>query len=169
MNVFRHTVRTNGWQSLFAGNLAACLRCFPFGACVCISYGRILSLFPADSQLDIYEPLWRGIAGAGAGSFATILTYPLDLVRARLAVYNATATSSGKRPNIIGMFRSIIENEGGKKSLFKGLIPSLLAVAPFVAVQQATYDCQKIAAFSAGMEPSIPLFLTYGSLAGVAA
>jgi hypothetical protein len=56
-------------------------------------------------------------------------------VRASLALYNATAASSGKRPNIIGMFYLIIKNEGDKKSLFKRLIPYLLAVAPFVAVQ----------------------------------
>ena len=67
------------------------------------------------------------IAGASAGSIATIGTYPLDLVRARMAVDSSRG--------FLDTFKSILTNEGGFKSLYKGIKPSLWAVAPFVAIQ----------------------------------
>merc|ERR1711933_82916 len=86
----RLLVRQGGMRSLFAGNFASCLRVLPFGGIVCISYGRILSFLPADNELDACEPVWRAVAGASAGCLATVFTYPLDLVRARLVVHAST-------------------------------------------------------------------------------
>lgn len=162
----REGVRTHGLRTLFAGNLACCLRVFPFGGLICILYGRILAFLPADSQLDAYEPLWRMAAGAGAGAIATVLTYPLDLVRARLAVHDTANCGSG--PGVLGTMRTIVMKEG-PSALFRGIRPSLVAVAPFVAIQQASYDTIKQAAFAMGMQPSVALFLGCGSLAGATA
>ena len=108
------------------GLLSTCLRVFPFGGIVCITYGNILKLLPADGELDWKEPIWRMIAGAAAGCIATLCTYPLDLVRARLAV--------NSHSDFMGTFKSIIQNEGGIAGLYKGIRPSLWAVAPFVAI-----------------------------------
>ena len=98
------------------------------------------------------------IAGAGAGSIATAFTYPLDLVRARMAVDNKARFAS--------TFRKIMQNEGGVAGLFKGIRPSLWAVAPFCAVQQASYDTLKFSAFNRDYQPSIPMFLFCGAMAG---
>ena len=99
-SAFNNQVRVNGFRSLFAGNWACCLRVFPFSGIVCIMYGRILSLFPADDKLDWKEPIWRGISAGGAAITATLFTYPLDLVRAKLAVHDAS--KSGKLPSVRG-------------------------------------------------------------------
>lgn len=98
------------------------------------------------------------IAGAGAGGIATLLTYPLDLVRARMAVDDKARFAS--------TFSKIIQNEGGFAGLFKGIRPTLWAVAPFCAVQQASYDVLKFKAFELNYDPSIPMFLFCGALAG---
>ena len=50
--------------------------------------------------------------------------------------------------------------------LYRGIGPTLLAIAPFMAVQQSCYDVLKQKAISHNLEPSAPLFFTCGSLAG---
>lgn len=72
------------------------------------------------------------------------MTYPLDLVRARLA-YNVVMTSSSvsanggsgvaalqlSRPTIAHTLVSVFRNEGGLAGLYKGLTPTLLAMVPY--------------------------------------
>ena len=53
--------------------------------------------------------------------------------------------------------------------LYKGFGPTALSIAPFVAIQQITYDLLKFKAETLSLEPSVPLFIGCGSLAGVAA
>jgi hypothetical protein len=60
--------------------------------------------------------------------------------------------------------------EGGVAALYKGLYPTLLACAPFLAVQQAVYDVTKNILISSGVvQPSAPLFIACGAFAGAAA
>ena len=53
--------------------------------------------------------------------------------------------------------------------LYKGFGPTLMAIAPFVAIQQVTYDLLKYKAGAMHMEPTVMLFLVCGSIAGVLA
>ena len=53
--------------------------------------------------------------------------------------------------------------------LYKGFGPTLMAIAPFVAIQQISYDLLKYKAGSMQMEPSVMLFLGCGSIAGATA
>lgn len=50
--------------------------------------------------------------------------------------------------------------------LYRGIGPTLLAIAPFMAVQQSSYDVLKQQAIEHSLEPSATLFFTCGSLAG---
>ena len=42
--------------------------------------------FPLDDSSSPYNAVWRMGAGAFAGMFATLLTHPMDVVRAKLTV-----------------------------------------------------------------------------------
>ena len=53
--------------------------------------------------------------------------------------------------------------------LYRGIGPTLLAIAPFMAVQQASYDVLKHQAMMNGAQPSAMLFLISGSIAGATA
>ena len=53
--------------------------------------------------------------------------------------------------------------------LYKGFGPTLVAIAPFVAIQQITYDLLKYKAGGMNIEPSVMLFLGCGSIAGATA
>lgn len=53
--------------------------------------------------------------------------------------------------------------------LYRGLGPTLLAIAPFMAVQQSSYDILKEQAIRKNFEPSATLFFACGSAAGAMA
>lgn len=53
--------------------------------------------------------------------------------------------------------------------LYRGIGPTLLAIAPFMAVQQASYDVLKQQALLYQFQPSPTLFFACGSVAGAAA
>lgn len=158
--------REGGVRSLFAGNGANCLRVFPHAGVACLSYATLVKWLPADSQLDRYEFMWRAFAGGGAGLAATLSTYPLDLLRTRMALRSAEQVQYS---SILGGLRHVYSQEGWR-GLYRGVRPTLYAVAPFVAIQQATYDVLKQSLMDYGnVKASVPFFLSCGAVAGLAA
>ena len=100
-----------------------------------------------------------------------MITYPLDTVRARLTVQANTHNSQGapQYKGIVDGFRRILHVEG-TGGFYKGLGPTLFAVAPFVALQQATYDVVKqVTIETFNMKPSVPLFMSCGATAAIVA
>jgi hypothetical protein len=67
-----------------------------------------------------------------------------------------------------GLFHGLKEVASNEKlrGLYRGIGPTLLAIAPFMAVQQASYDVLKQQATKLQLEPSAPLFFVCGSVAG---
>ena len=98
------------------------LRVFPTGALTCTTYLNLLALTPAwpaspgyaehDPALD---PLYRGGCGAAAAVVANTTTYPLDIVRARVALQGCSAADA---------FKQVVAGDGGAapgyRNLFKG-------------------------------------------------
>ncbi|TKY65846.1 Thylakoid ADP,ATP carrier protein [Spatholobus suberectus] len=86
---------------------------------------------------EIYKKIFRGqngelsvvgrlAAGAFAGMTSTFITYPLDVLRLRLAVEPGCRTMSEVA---LSMLR-----EEGFASFYSGLGPSLIAIAPYIAM-----------------------------------
>ena len=166
----RRTLKTGGVRGLFAGNAANCLRVFPMASIVTYTYLNGLTYTPADNELDPMEPVYRGSVAAFAGCMGQACTYPIDVVRARLTVSaaGAGASSSGAGAGVLGTAKDILR-ESGVKGLYRGLVPTLLAVGPFLACQMATADALKSVAFEKGVEVSTPLMLCIAGSAGIAA
>ena len=97
------------------------------------------------------EPVYRAAAGGVAGTIGTLATYPIDVVRARLTVDGPKYGGS-----ISAVARSIVATDG-YAGLYRGLTPTLCAVAPFLGIQQACYDSVKRLSLDAGLTPSVPL------------
>ena len=53
--------------------------------------------------------------------------------------------------------------------LYRGMGPTLLAVAPFLAFQQSVYDIMKFTALANDVPAGLPLYLGCGATAGAAA
>jgi solute carrier family 25 (mitochondrial phosphate transporter), member 23/24/25/41 len=156
-------VSKEGIYGLWAGNFTNCLRVFPFAGLSCVFYSRFVKYLPCDNELDPMEPVWRAIAGGMAGICASTITYPLDIIRARQTV--AGNNSAG----ILRTANQIMAKEG-IRALYRGLQPTLFAVAPFIGLQQASYDLYKQLFIDSGyFKPSLGLFLGCGAVAGLTA
>jgi solute carrier family 25 phosphate transporter 23/24/25/41 len=64
-------------------------------------------------------------------------TYPLDIVRTRLSVQSASFKELGaargeKLPGMFGLMVSMYKTEGGWIALYRGIVPTIMGVAPYV-------------------------------------
>lgn len=83
------------------------------------------------------DPISRLVCGGIAGITSVFLTYPLDIVRTRLSIQTASFAELGKRPDKLpGMWetmRSMYKSEGGTSALYRGILPTVAGVAPYVS------------------------------------
>jgi solute carrier family 25 phosphate transporter 23/24/25/41 len=90
--------------------------------------------------------------------------YPLDLVRTRLAAQTSHSYYTG----ISQALRTIVADEGAR-GLYRGLGPTLLQVAPSLAINYAAYETMRSAwlARTDRLTPTVPMSLACGSAAGL--
>ena len=93
------------------------------------------------------------MTGAAAGLNAVVLTYPLDLVRARMTfrvdlkvavgVSGSAAVVQKSKPTVFGTLVSVAKNEGGLAGLYRGLTPAVIFVLPYSAANFYTFETIK--------------------------
>jgi solute carrier family 25 phosphate transporter 23/24/25/41 len=92
-------------------------------------------------------PIKRLICGGIAGITSVFVTYPLDIVRTRLSIQSASFTSLKTSPdNLPGMWEILIrmyKTEGGLSALYRGIIPTISGVAPYVGLNFMTYEATR--------------------------
>ena len=80
------------------------------------------------------------MAGSMAGMTADICTYPLDMVRVRLAFQvKGEHTYTG----IVHAFKTIYAKEGGFRGFYRGLMPTIIGMAPYAGVSFFTFGTLK--------------------------
>nr|XP_055200409.1 mitochondrial coenzyme A transporter SLC25A42 isoform X4 [Nyctereutes procyonoides] len=133
------TYLNEGFFSLWRGNSATMVRVVPYAAIQFSAheeYKRILGRYYG-FRGEALPPWPRLLAGALAGTTAASLTYPLDLVRARMAV-----TPKEMYSNIFHVFIRISREEG-LKTLYHGFTPTVLGVIPYAGLSFFTYETLK--------------------------
>jgi hypothetical protein len=82
-------------------------------------------------------PVRRLLCGGLAGITSVTFTYPLDIVRTRLSIQSAGFAALGKHEGKLpGMWQTMIKmykTEGGVLGLYRGIIPTVAGVAPYVS------------------------------------
>lgn len=84
----------------------------------------------------------RLVCGGIAGITSVTVTYPLDIVRTRLSIQSASFADLGPREQtqkLPGMFTTMVaiyKNEGGMTALYRGIVPTVAGVAPYVSSSQ---------------------------------
>lgn len=73
-----------------------------------------------------------------AGITSVTVTYPLDIVRTRLSIQSASFAGlhwdpEKKLPGMFQTMRLMYLNEGGFLALYRGIIPTVAGVAPYVS------------------------------------
>ena len=97
-----------------------------------------LFLVSSASSSNILTPLERLVCGGLAGITSVVFTYPLDIVRTRLSIHSASFAALGEKPKdgkLPGMWTTLVsmyKQEGGLPALYRGLIPTVAGVAPYV-------------------------------------
>ncbi|GAA5800258.1 mitochondrial carrier domain-containing protein [Helicostylum pulchrum] len=87
-----------------------------------------------------YKPTHDMASGAMSGFFSKIVVYPFDLVRKRIQMEGSyRAESNNRRQSWLTCIKTIVKQEG-IRSLYKGLAPSLLKVAPANAVTFMVFE-----------------------------
>jgi solute carrier family 25 (mitochondrial phosphate transporter), member 23/24/25/41 len=87
------------------------------------------------------SPLRRLICGGCAGITSVTFTYPLDIVRTRLSIQSASfaalGKSQGQLPGMMATMLKMYKTEGGILGLYRGIIPTVAGVAPYVRLTVA--------------------------------
>jgi solute carrier family 25 phosphate transporter 23/24/25/41 len=150
-----------GLKGLFKGNGANCQRIIPQSGLQYLCYDRFLELLVGDAPSSEITALHRLLAGALAGATATTATYPMDLMRARISV-----DFKGEYGSFWGGMRRIATSEG-PPGLYRGLVPSLVGIVPYVGIDFMIFGALKQRFQSEGGELSVAAKLCAGGLAGI--
>lgn len=126
-------VKRESFFALYKGNGAQMVRVFPYAAIQFTSFEFYKTLL--GSILGNSSHIGKFVAGSSAGVTAVTITYPLDTIRARLAFQ---VTGEHVYNGIIHTAKSIIQNEGGVKALYRGFVPTLCGMVPYAGL---TFFC----------------------------
>eukprot|EP00164_Ancoracysta_twista_P002352 GFYU01003111.1.p1 GENE.GFYU01003111.1~~GFYU01003111.1.p1 ORF type:complete len:305 (-),score=8.62 GFYU01003111.1:115-1029(-) len=134
--VFRtiHQIFKNeGVRGMWKGNSSTVARIFPYAA---IQFTAFENFKAVTKDIDTVPRVWLNlVGGACAGATAVVVTYPLDLVRARLAVQVHVHYYEG----IADCLRKLYA-EGSVAALYKGANVTLLGIFPYAGINFATYE-----------------------------
>ncbi|KAB2036951.1 hypothetical protein ES319_D03G038800v1 [Gossypium barbadense] len=130
---------SEGLKGFWKGNFLNILRTAPFKAINFYAYDIYRSQLLKLSGNEEATNSERFLAGAAAGITATLLCLPMDTIRTVMVAPGGEALGG-----LIGAFCHMIQTEGFF-SLYKGLVPSIMSMAPSGAVFYGVYDILKSA------------------------
>ncbi|KAL8692940.1 MAG: hypothetical protein Q9224_003857 [Gallowayella concinna] len=136
--------RDEGWRGFMRGNGTNCIRIVPYSAVQFGSYNFYKRFVEPSPGADL-SPLRRLVCGGAAGITSVTFTYPLDIVRTRLSIQSASfaALSDASRKQLPGMWetmKTMYKTEGGFRALYRGILPTVAGVAPYVGLNFMTYE-----------------------------
>lgn len=120
---------------LYKGNGAQMVRIFPYGAVQFLSFEIYKKMLK--EHLNTKSHASKFVAGSAAGVTAVLATYPLDVVRARLAFQ---VTGEHVYTGMVHTISSIVKLEGGFRALYKGLSPTLIGMVPYAGLSFYVFD-----------------------------
>lgn len=135
----------HGPRALWRGNSATLLRVFPYASLNYTAHEVYFNMLRDNIPQTLLSPLqqegaYRFLAGGLAGTTSTLITYPLDVFRARLA-----ASIHAQQPGCstyMGTIRNI-HSTLGLRGIYSGLLPTLMGIFPYNGISFATFHTLK--------------------------
>jgi solute carrier family 25 phosphate transporter 23/24/25/41 len=151
-----------GVGALFEGNGVACAKVFPASGIKHLAQAVIKARVVRATGQRPLGTWQRLLIGAAAGTIATVLTHPLEVIRTRVALASHSLSSSSSRSplprssqrGVIWAVKEIASTSSSSRGVFGlggffgGVVPAVVGVAPFQAVNFATYELLREAAHS---------------------
>jgi len=153
--------KEEGIMGYFKGNGSNVVRIVPYTAAQFVSYEKYKEWM--GSYTDGRINTWQRLACGGlAGMTSVIVSYPLDVVRCRLSAQYEPKIYHG-----INHALKVIYQQEGMYGLYRGIIPTLLGIAPYVALNFTTYEKLKIVSLEyLGDDLGIVTKLALGAVSG---
>lgn len=134
---FAAIYKKEGILGYYKGNTAMMARVFPYAAIQFMSYEQYKKLVrPYFSQSGHTSNL---LAGSLTGITAVTFTYPLDVVRARMAFQ----VNERKYAGIVHTLTSLPRQEGGFIALYRGFSSTIVGMIPYAGVAFYSYEVTK--------------------------
>ncbi|XP_058067932.1 mitochondrial carrier protein CoAc2 [Magnolia sinica] len=171
---FRKIAKTEGLLGFYKGNGASVARIVPYAALHYMAYEQyrrwIILTLPGIGR----GPVLDLVAGSVAGGTAVLFTYPLDLVRTKLAyqVVGSSRLNIGGQLHTEPIYKGIsdcvskIYRQGGIRGLYRGAAPSLYGIFPYSGLKFYFYEEMK-SHVPEGHKKDIMVNLVCGSVAGL--
>lgn len=171
---FRRIAKTEGLLGFYRGNGASVARIVPYAALHYMAYEQyrrhIDYNFPAMGSSPVIDLL----AGSLSGGTAVLFTYPLDLVRTKLA-YQVVDTPKLNGKGAMSsehVYKGIRDcfsktyREAGMRGLYRGVAPSLFGIFPYSGLKFYFYEEMK-SRVPDDYRKNIMVKLACGSVAGL--
>ncbi|KAF2747399.1 ADP,ATP carrier protein [Sporormia fimetaria CBS 119925] len=156
----REIYTTGGVRGLFQGHSATLLRIFPYAGIKFLAYEQIRAVIIPSKNHE--TPVRRFASGSLAGMCSVFLTYPLEVIRVRLAfetrpegrhtLFSICKKIYNEQPppvrhshphNPIGAAVTMAENIApryGLANFFRGFTPTLLGMVPYAGASFLAHD-----------------------------
>jgi solute carrier family 25 protein 16 len=152
--------RTEGIKGLFRGHSATLLRIFPYAGIKFLAYEQIRAFIIPSKASETH--VRRFVSGSLAGVTSVFFTYPLEVIRVRLAfetkknsrsslsrickqIYNehpplppaVTSSTTGGRT---GALVQQVTPRAGLTNFYRGFTPTLVGMLPYAGMSFLTHD-----------------------------
>lgn len=156
-------MRNEGFTALWKGNLPAEALYLTYGGAQFLGYRTCNNLLNAlPSEYSLPKAAISFISGAAAGTAATTVTYPLDLLRTRFAAQGQQRVYA----SILTSIHEIRRNEG-LRGFYRGLDAGIVQIVPYMGLFFALYEAIK--PVLAGVQMPLESIGSGDALAGVSA
>lgn len=129
----RQIIKREGILSLWKGNSMMMLRIFPYASIQFFAFERFKLFYTKRLGKRPFNSL---LSGSSAGVTAVLATYPLDMVRSRLAFQ---ITGEHRYHGIAHAVRTIYATEG-IRGFYRGIAPTVLGMVPYAGLSFYTFE-----------------------------
>lgn len=131
-SALRIIYRTEGVRGLSAGLLPTLVRDAPFSGIYLMFYDQLKPLVPS-LLMEASPDLGHFVCGLGAGSAASAITHPADVIKTKMQI------SSGKALSLPATVR-MVYSAHGSQGFWRGLTPRLLRRTMMAALAWTVYE-----------------------------